>query len=68
MKKLFLLLFLAFTLFGCKMNPNKEARIQQLESDIEQALEKMNTLDSRVQTLETANKQLESKLLELEKK
>lgn len=67
MKKLFLLVFLSLIIFGCSMNPNKEARIQQLESDIEQTIKKIDNLESRVQTLENVNKQLELRILELEK-
>lgn len=48
------------------MNPNKEARIQQLESEIEQTLEKIDKLEIRVQTLESATEQLQSRILELE--
>lgn len=66
MKKLFLLSFLSLIIFGCNMNPNKEARIQLLESEIQQTMEKIDKLEIRVQTLESANEQLESKILELE--
>ena len=45
------------------MNPNKEARIQQLESEIEHTLEKIDNLEIRVQTLESANERLESRVL-----
>lgn len=48
------------------MNPSKEARIQQLETKIEQTLEEFDKLEIRVQTLESANEQLESMILELE--
>ena len=66
MKKLFLLSFLSIIIFGCNMNPNKEARIQQLESEIEQTLEKVAELEKRLQSFESVNGQLESRIIELE--
>ncbi len=65
MKNIFLLAFLSLIIFGCNMNPSKEARINQIESEMEQTIEKIGNLESRVQTLESANKELESKILEL---
>ena len=66
MKKIFLISFLTLSLFGCNMNPNKEARIQQLETKIEQTFEEFDKLEIRVQTLESVNAKLESRILELE--
>ena len=66
MKKIFLISFLSLSLFGCNMNPNKEARIQQLESKIEQTLGELGKLEIRVQTLESVNAKLESRILKLE--
>lgn len=48
------------------MNPSKEARIQKLETEILQAIEKINQLENRVESLEVMNEQLESRLLEVE--
>lgn len=67
MKKIFLISFLSLSLFGCNMNPNKEARIQQLESKIEQKIVELDKLEIRVQTLESVNAKLESRILKLEK-
>ncbi|MEB8330693.1 hypothetical protein OO009_15150 [Flavobacteriaceae bacterium KMM 6897] len=67
MKKIFLISFLSLSLFGCNMNPNKEARIQQLESKIEQKSDELDKLEIRVQTLESVNAKLESRVLKLEK-
>lgn len=66
MKKLLLLASLSLIIFGCNMNPSKETRIQQLESDREQTLKKIDKLEIRVQTLENVNEQLESRILALE--
>lgn len=65
MKNIFLLAFLSLSLLGCKMNPSKEARIKQIESEMEQAKEKIDKLEGKIQTLESANKELESKIIEL---
>jgi len=67
MKKIFLIPFLSLLIFGCNMNPNKEARIQKLESNFEQTMKKVDELEARVQSLESINEQLESRILELEK-
>lgn len=67
MKKILLISFLSLSLFGCTMNPNKEARIQQLESKIPQKLKELDKLKIRVQTLENVNTELESRMQKLEK-
>lgn len=54
MQRVFFLSFLAVMLFGCNMNPNKEARIEQLETELEQSKEKIDVLESRIQALENA--------------
>ena len=51
---------------GCNMNPNKEARIQKLETECKQSMEKINQLEKRVETLEDINKRLTSKIQEIE--
>lgn len=38
MKNIFVLFFLSIILLGCNPNPNKEARIQKLEFEIEQTM------------------------------
>ena len=62
MKKAFLVTatFLLF-LSSCNMNPNKEARIQKLETEMQQALDKINKL-------EATNEQLKTRIIELEKR
>jgi predicted nucleic acid-binding Zn-ribbon protein len=50
------------------MNPSKEARIQELETEIKQAIEKINKLESSIQGLEIANDQLTTRVIALEKR
>lgn len=66
MKKLILLSSLSLFIFGCNMNPNKEARIQDLESEIQQIMDKAADLEGRVQMLESTNEELEARVVELE--
>jgi TolA-binding protein len=68
MKKIYLSATLVLFFFGCTMNPSKEARIQKLEIEIQQAIEKINSLESRIESLEEINEQLNTKILELEKR
>lgn len=63
--RVFIFAFSLF-LFGCNGNPNKEARIQKLETEVQQALSKINKLESSVQTLEVERKELRARVLELE--
>ena len=58
MKNLILLATLSLFIFGCGMNPNKEARIQQLESDLSLTLKKVDKLETRILLLENVNQQL----------
>lgn len=67
MKKVLLLTLCSLFLLGCNMNPNKEARVQQLETEMLQTMDKINTLERQVQALESINEELESRLLEIEK-
>ena len=67
MKKIFFIATFSLLLFGCNMNPSKEARIQKLEMEVEQTLNKINELESSVQTLEVENERLRTRVLELEK-
>ncbi|MFK8163832.1 MAG: hypothetical protein AB8H12_15410 [Lewinella sp.] len=39
MKKVLLLAAFSFLLFGCNMNPSKEARIQKLEAEIKSSID-----------------------------
>jgi len=67
MKKILLIASCSIFLLGCNMNPNKEARIQKLETEIKLSMEKTNILESRVQVLENLNDQLNARITELEK-
>ena len=62
-KKTVLIATLSVFLSGCNMNPSKEARIQKLETEIQQSLEKIEDLDARVRALESQNEQLQKKIL-----
>ena len=68
MKKILLVVTLSFFFFGCNMNPNKEARLQKLETEIQQSNDKIKELENKVQTLESMNEQLKTRILVLEKK
>lgn len=67
MKKIFLIATCSLILFGCNLNPNKEARIQDLETEIKQTIDKINKLESRVKVLEGVNDQFKTRIIELEK-
>jgi len=67
MKKILLIASCSLFLLGCNINPNKEARIQKLETEIKLSMEKTNILESRVQVLENLNDQLNARITELEK-
>lgn len=54
-----------FTL-GCNINPSKEARIQQLETDVQQSTEKIDQLEKRIETLEEINAGLQSRIEEID--
>lgn len=67
MKKLFLTATLSVLFFGCNMNPSKEARIQDLETEMEQTMERISELEDRVQILEESNELLKTRVIQLEK-
>jgi peptidoglycan hydrolase CwlO-like protein len=67
MKKICVIASLSLFLFACNINPNKEARIQQLETEIQQTKNKINRLESSVLALEAKNEELRTRILELEK-
>lgn len=58
-----LLATLSVVLSGCNMNPSKEARILKLETEIQQSLEKIEVLETRVGALESQNEKLQKKIL-----
>lgn len=66
MKKVFLCIACSVFLLGCNMNPSKEARIQKLETEIEQTLDRVSELESSIQTLKGINEDLITKVSELE--
>ena len=57
---------MASFLSSCNINPNKEARIQKLETEIQLVTAKTNELENRVQTLEAVNEQLKTRIRGLE--
>ena len=65
MKKAFGILALSVFFMGCNINPSKEARIQKLETEIQQSIEKINQLEKRIETLEEQNEGLQFKMKEL---
>ena len=66
MKKTILISLIFLGLYGCNMNPNKEARIQLLETKTEKTFEVFKNLENRIQSLENTNAKLESRIIELE--
>lgn len=55
-------------LLGCNMNPNKEARIQTLESEAEGLNARIKTLEDKIDTLTISNQKLSDKINALGKK
>lgn len=66
MKKALGIFMLSILLFACNMNPNKEARIQKLEMEIQNSMERINQLEQKVEILEQNNAALQSKIEEIE--
>lgn len=66
MKKALGVTTILILLYGCNMNPSKEARIQKLEKEIQLSLEKINQLEEKITTLEKNNETLRSKIEEIE--
>ena len=67
MKKVFVISVTMLLLLGCTMNPSKEARIQKLETELMQSIDKINELEKRIISLEEVNIALQTKLPALEK-
>lgn len=67
MKKILLLATCSLFFFGCNMSPNKEARIQKLETEIQKTTEKTKELENRIEVVEGVNGQLKARIIELEK-
>ncbi|MFT4521729.1 MAG: hypothetical protein ACI8ZN_000666 [Bacteroidia bacterium] len=68
MKRIVLLICLSMFFLGCNNRPNKESRIQNLETQILETKIVINKLKISVQALEVQNAQLKKKVDELEKK
>ena len=68
MKKALSIFAIGILFLGCNPNPNKEDRIQKLESQIIASEEKTKLLEERIETLENLNQQLTSKIKELDAK
>lgn len=68
MKKIFLITAFSLLFFGCNINPNKEARIQKLETELEQTIATLNKLEKNVQVLKDLNDELEIRIVEIEKR
>ncbi len=67
MKKVILIASVSLFFTACNMNPSKEARLQELETEMLKAMDKIGKLESRIQILEDMNGELNAKMLELEK-
>lgn len=66
MKKILGIIAMSVFIIGCNMNPNKEARIQKLETEVLQSMERIDQLENRVKTLENMNEKLNTRVSEIE--
>jgi PBP1b-binding outer membrane lipoprotein LpoB len=62
MKKVTVIIAISVFFIGCNMNPSKEARIQKLETEIQQSMEKINQFKERIEILEEMNTGLQLKI------
>lgn len=62
MKNALLIFGLSTFFLGCNMNPNKEERIQKLETEILKSTEKVKQLENRVGDLEVTIEQLRQEI------
>jgi len=67
MKNICLPIVLSLLICGCNINPSKEARVQKLETELQQSIDKINQLESKLKILEDNYEQFKSKVAELEK-
>lgn len=65
MKNALTIIALSIFFIGCNVNLSKEARIQKLEAEIQQSIEKIDQLEKRIGSLEEANTALLSKIEEM---
>ena len=63
MKNFILITICSISFIGCNHNPNKEARIQKLETEIKQNNDQINILETRIQVLEDSNNQLQARII-----
>jgi len=68
MKKVLVIFTISIFALGCNMNPNKEARIQKLETEILSWSSKINQLETRIDTLENKNERLSARILKTKKR
>ena len=68
MKKTLLIAIIVLFFTGCNMNPSKEARIQALETEILKTIDKINTLEKKIDSLDDINDKLNTRITELEKR
>ena len=64
MKKTLIVIAMSILVFGCNMNPSKETRIQKLESENQQLMQKVNQLEKKLEELEIAHEQLKKSIPE----
>ena len=64
MKKTLIVITMSILVFGCNMNPSKETRIQKLESENQQLMQKVNQLEKKLEELEIAHEQLKKSIPE----
>lgn len=64
MKKLITLTLLSLFIIGCNMNPSKEARIQELENEVEISKEKTDSIENRIQKLEGQKQENQAPVLQ----
>jgi cell division protein FtsL len=48
------------------MNPSKEARIQELKIEMLKTIDKIDSIERKIKSLEDMNEELDSRILELE--
>ncbi|RTE54642.1 hypothetical protein EHW67_05605 [Arenibacter aquaticus] len=66
MKKALLITAFSFFFMGCNINPSKEGRIRKLETEMLKVMNEIEMLQSRIQFLEVINKELNTRIKELE--
>ncbi len=49
MKKILLIAAVSYVIVGCNVNPNKEERLQKLETEMEKTNERISELERRLE-------------------